>query len=41
MLDENLYTTTRVVYNFIDALTDTGGIASVISLLFTFLTFRI
>jgi len=41
LIDENVHTTTRVVYNLIDSLTDTGGLASVITLIFTFLTMRI
>lgn len=41
LIDENLHTTTRTVYNLIDALTDTGGLASVITLIFTILTMKI
>ena len=41
IIDENLHTTTRVVYNLVDALTDTGGLASVITFVFTVLTLRI
>lgn len=34
-------TTNRIVYNLVDALTDVGGFASVITLIFTVLSMRI
>lgn len=39
--DEKLIETRRVVYNIFDALSDTGGFASVITLVFTILTLKI
>ena len=39
--NDKLIETQRVVYNIFDALSDTGGFASVITLIFTMLTLRI
>ncbi len=41
MGDDKKYETERVVFNIFDALTATGGFASVITLIFTLLTMRI
>ena len=40
-LDDTLIETNRVVYNIFDALSETGGFASVITLVFTILTLKI
>ncbi len=40
-VDENVITTVRTVYNIIDALTSTGGFASIIMFLFKIFTFRV
>ncbi len=39
--DNSKYETERVAFNLIDALSSTGGFASVITLIFSLLTFRI
>lgn len=41
LVDEKLIETNRVVYNIFDALSNTGGFASVITLVFTILTLKI
>jgi hypothetical protein len=41
LVDTNVETTTRTAYNSFQALADTGGFASVIAVVFTFITFRI
>jgi hypothetical protein len=41
ILDENVVTTTRTTYNMLNALADTGGFASVITLVFTVLSMRV
>jgi len=40
-VDENVETTTRTAYNLIDALSNTGGIASIVTFIFTVLTLKI
>ncbi len=40
-IGENKITTTRIAYNLVDALSSTGGLASVITLFFTIITSRI
>jgi len=40
-MDENVVDTTRISYNFIDALTATGGFASIIMIVFKILTGKI
>ncbi len=39
--DDKKYETERVVFNLVDALSETGGFVSVIKLIFTLLTLRI
>lgn len=40
-MDENVKTTTRTNYNLFDVLSNTGGFASIITLIFTILTKRV
>jgi len=41
LMDENVVDTTRISYNFIDALTATGGFASIVMIVFKILTGKI
>lgn len=41
VLDQSVQTTTRTNYNLVDVLANTGGFASIVTLIFTMLSKRI